>query len=725
MSNWTFRTYGLIEQYEISSAADLERIEALDEARWTATSAPIEQYNIDPVLLSFLDADSDGRIRVRDLQAARRWLWGLLTDRSGVTASSDTLTLAHLSSEGDAPKIADLAEHLLGRLDEGETAQITLAQIRSFKASYAARYPNGDGVVTPAQLPDSLQVVAAEVLVATAGAADLSGEVGVRAEDVKAWLERVTAWLAWHDRSSEEAEVLHPLGEDTAAAAVLVEGLAGKVEQYFAQCDLLRLELRAADRLQATPEELAALDVSDPDAIAAWLRSAPLAAPDPVGLLPLSGAVNGQYAGQLEALSTLAGWLLDIEAAEVLSRSQWDTIRAALAPFVAWKAAEPQGLHLADGPEHLRAWLDSPLPGELSKMAEDDTDVADELVQFQSLEKLACYQHYLMDFANNFVSFPDLFDGGERALFEMGSLILDGRRINLCVKVTDVAAHKKIAAGSLMFIAYLALTRREGGVEQKETIAAAVTAGMRGGIDLGKRGVFYDREGREWDARIIDLIAQPISIWEAMLAPILRVRDTITTRIEAAAAAQSKAVESELSTRITAAADASSPVPEVAADSSRFTNLLMGGTIAFAAAGSALALVVQTIANISPVTILLALLGVALTVMALFGFLGWLKLRKRDVSTLLEACGFALNGRMRLSTHLAGIFTRRPGLPDGAKRKLMAPRSTLGVVVMVLALTVLGLGIAAWWKPAVLEGIEALIPETPTVEEPAEAPATP
>ncbi len=726
MSSWTFRTYGLIEQYEISSAADLERIEALDEARWTATSAPIEQYNIDPVLLGFLDADSDGRIRVRDLQEARRWLWGLLTDRSGVTAGSDTLTLAHLSSDGDAPKIADLAEHLLGQLDGGETAQITLAQIRSFKASYAARYPNGDGVVTPAQLPESLQVVAAEVLAATAGAADLSGEAGVRAEDVAAWQERVTAWLAWHDRSTEEAETLHPLGEDTAAAAALVEGLAGKVEQFFAQCDLLRLELRAVERLQATPEELAALDVSDPDAIATWLKSAPLATPDPVGLLPLSGAVNGQYAGQLEALSTLAGWLLEIEAAEVLSRSQWDTIRAALAPFIAWKAAEPQGLHLTDGPEHLRAWLDSPLPGELSKMAEDDTDVADELVQFQSLEKLACYQHYLMDFANNFVSFPDLFDGSERALFEMGSLILDGRRINLCVKVTDVAAHKKIAAGSLMFIAYLALTRREGGAEKKETIAAAVTAGMRGGIDLGKRGVFYDREGREWDARIIDLIAQPISIWEAMLAPILRVRDTITARIEAAAAAQSKAAEAGLSTQ-TATSDSvtAKPAPEAAADSSRFTNLLMGGTIAFAAAGSALALVVQTIANISPVTILLALLGVTLTVMALFGFLGWLKLRKRDVSTLLEACGFALNGRMRLSSHLAGIFTRRPGLPDGAKRKLMAPRSKLGLVVTVLVLAVLGLGIAAWWNPAVLEGIQALIPEAPTAEPVEAAPATP
>ncbi len=222
MNNWTFRTYGLIEQYEISSAEDLARIEELDEARWTATSAPIEQYNIDPVFLGFLDEDSDRRIRVRDLQAARRWLWERLEDRSGVSAGSDTLTLSHLSGSGEAVKISRLAGHLLGQLDSADTSRISIAQIRSFKASYAARYPNGDGVVTPAQLPESLQGVAAEVLTATGGAADLSGAVGVRANDVAAWLERVTAWLAWHDRAAAEADTLLPLGDDTAAAAARV-----------------------------------------------------------------------------------------------------------------------------------------------------------------------------------------------------------------------------------------------------------------------------------------------------------------------------------------------------------------------------------------------------------------------------------------------------------------------------------------------------------------------
>ena len=41
MSSWVFRNYGLIDQYQIETAEDLERIDQLDKARWAATSAPV------------------------------------------------------------------------------------------------------------------------------------------------------------------------------------------------------------------------------------------------------------------------------------------------------------------------------------------------------------------------------------------------------------------------------------------------------------------------------------------------------------------------------------------------------------------------------------------------------------------------------------------------------------------------------------------------------------
>ena len=52
------------------------------------------------------------------------------------------------------------------------------------------------------------------------------------------------------------------------------------------------------------------------------------------------------------------------------------------------------------------------------------------------------------------------------------------------------------------------------------------------------------------------------------------------------------------------------------------------------------------------------------------GFImGLIKIRKRNMSVLLEASGWAVNVRMRLSGALGRLFTHVPPLPKGAKRE--------------------------------------------------------
>jgi len=55
--------------------------------------------------------------------------------------------------------------------------------------------------------------------------------------------------------------------------------------------------------------------------------------------------------------------------------------------------------------------------------------------------------------------------------------------------------------------------------------------------------------------------------------------------------------------------------------------------------------------------------------MGVSGFLGWLKLRRRDVSTLLEASGWAFNVRIYLRRNLSLRFTRVPPLPKSSVRR--------------------------------------------------------
>jgi hypothetical protein len=49
--------------------------------------------------------------------------------------------------------------------------------------------------------------------------------------------------------------------------------------------------------------------------------------------------------------------------------------------------------------------------------------------------------------------------------------------------------------------------------------------------------------------------------------------------------------------------------------------------------------------------------------------IAWLRLRKRDLSVLLEGAGWAVNSRMRLNQTQCRAFTRKPKLPKGSQRE--------------------------------------------------------
>jgi hypothetical protein len=329
---------------------------------------------------------------------------------------------------------------------------------------------------------------------------------------------------------------------------------------------------------------------------------------------------------------------------------------------------------------------------------------------------------------NNMISFPALFSGKERCLFETGTLVLDGREMNLCVKVTDVGGHKPLADQSNIFVLYVECERTVAGAAEKMTIGVGVTSGTQRGIAAGKRGVFYDRDGAEWDAKVVDMLVKPISLYESAVAPFVKLRQLVADKVSKLMTSkldtlQTRATET-VDTRVTAGASAAlnpnlpaaeakpaepAPAAAPAAGGAGMQGLLVGGSIAFAAIGSALAFVVQTITSINPLSGLLGIAGVILGIMGLSGFLGWLRLRRRDVSTLLEACGWAFNVRIYLKHALSLRFTRVPPLPSGAvrERSVMAtvqaeeePSSARWVVPLVILAAAAAIAWqlrALWW----------------------------
>ncbi len=713
MSRPVFRKYASFAQLQVTTEEDLERLETLDEARWTATSVPIEQLVADPAVLAYMDTDGNGRIRVNEVKEARRWLWARLRRRQRVVEGSEVLLLDDLDpSHPDTRVVHDLASLLLGQLGASARDRIELAQARAFKALYMARFPNGDGVVTAGQLPEErLRALASDVLSVAGGARDLSGEEGVRAQDLDLFLGRVRAFVSWSARGEERGPELLPLGAETAAASELLARLEPKIDQFFAQCALVALESAASARLAASPEELARLDVGDPAAIRRWLREAPLSRPNAHGLLPLEGGVNPAFAAELRQIGQeiapralgLPGPLARLDAA------QWSDLRAVFAPYRAWRESRPPGVASDADPARLGAWLEDPAVPRLRALVAEDMGVADELLAFNTLERLLLYQRWLLQIVNNIVSMPDLFEPERLTLFQRGTLILDGRRMQLCVHVGDLAAHKAMAASSLIYLAYVAVHRREGERALEDLLAVGVTSDVRGGIALGKRGVFYDRDAREWDAIVVDLIEHPISVREAMIEPFLRIRDQIAARVTRSLSGAAEGAEKQAG----AAADPAAAKGGAGAQGG-LQGMLVGGTVAFAAIGSSAAFILKTIAEIDLLSATLTVLTLAAGLAALFGLLAWLKLRRRDVSALLEACGWALNSRMRLVYPLAQVFTQRPGVPEGAIVHVRIS-SLRGLWTTVLLVGLLALSL--WVMLAHPDWIPGLEPEPQPIPE--------
>ena len=733
---FTFRRYRGSYQLRISTPEDLDHILELDEARWAATSAPHEHLPSDPGFLVYVDKDQNQRLRVRELQGAYRWLKERMRDRSRLAARTDQVRLDDIDpAHPEGQKMRALGERLLRELNVPDRT-LGLGQVREFKLSYSKRFPNGDGVVTAGQATPELASLVGTIVATTGGSAELSGDKGAGLADLDGFLERARALVAWKAEEAGEGDhPLRPAGDESDAAVALVEALAPKVEQFFAQWDLLRFDEAAAARLKTSADELARVDVRDPAAVRAWLAQEPLARPGAEPVLPLAGAeVNPCWADELSRLARLAPRLVPglPSPAPAIDREQWKALRERLAPRTAWLARRPSGISCT--PEEARAIVDGPLPERLRELLLQDQRASDELQQVQNLERLALYQRWLIEVANNFVSFPALFIPGQRAIFQAGRLVIDGRDLSFCLRVRDRAAHKAVAEKSGMFLAYATITRKEGDAVRTFEVVAAVTAGTRGAIEVGKRGVFYDRDGLEWDAQVVDLVVNPISLLEAAVSPFSRLKRLVGDRIQKLVASKLEGIEGGAGQAVQGTAPPPpAPAPGAPAGGANLQTLIIGGGAVFTGLTAALAFLLKTLSEVDVPAMFKALVLVVLAIMGLSALLGWFKLRARDLAIVLEACEWAVNVRMFLTRRHSLLFTRVPPLPRGSRTEyLIMPGEQEAtrrrrLVFALIVVSLVGLVSAYWrWRVEVRTfWNEKVVPRLRSAEPPPEAPGPP
>ena len=100
----------------------------------------------------------------------------------------------------------------------------------------------------------------------------------------------------------------------------------------------------------------------------------------------------------------------------------------------------------------------------------------------------------------------------------------------------------------------------------------------------------------------------------------------------------------------------------------------------------------------------LGLVAILLLVSGPSMILTWFKLRARDVAPILNACGWAVNRRLRISLKLGRLFTTEAAIPAGSERQLTDPfaddNSVRNRVIMILVLVAVA---AALWFAGLLD----------------------
>jgi len=699
----TFERFGRSYHLRIRSAEQLRSVLDLDEALWVATVAPISRLNCDETFLKLVDFDDNGLVIPCEMREAIEWLFHVLKDRSRLAEACDSVALDAINADDPEGRIIrQSALKMLTRLEATETDEISVAQIRQLKSQVEASPVSEAGVVIPAATDDpGLTTLISDVLGTVGGVPHPSGEQGVNEEKLDAFLAAARALLTWQAAAAipdgQSSTQIMPLGTKTPTAYAAYTALRDKVDQYFAQCQALALDPKLAEHLGHTAAALEQVDFDSPEAIAALLKESPLAPARPDGVLDLDGPINPYYR---QASAALKSQVLQpiLGASAKLPRKGWDQVNAAFAAHRAWVEAKAGAEVEPLGEEKLRQYLDGPTPQALRTLAAQSRDTALVLDNIRVVEKLALYHRWLLPLANNFVSFPELYHPSRLAMFERGSLVMDGRWFCLCVDADDRAAHSKVAKASNMFVLYL--EARRSGTDQVHRLAVPVTSGSRGNLYVGKRGVFIDIHGSQWDARVVQIIENPVSLTEALVAPFTRLGRFVGGKIESLTSVAEKRMESLAGKAVSGVQTTAQQAASAAAAQSRMAanvsagrrDMLMGVGIAGAALGSAFAFITKTLSTVTWWKILIGLGGVVLAVILPTVLVAVVKLRRRDLSSILEGSGWAVNARMRLSRGLSRFFTRRPPYPKGA-RGTPAKRRLVALIVVLLIAAVAAVGI--------------------------------
>ncbi|MCQ2145553.1 MAG: hypothetical protein MJY72_07400 [Bacteroidales bacterium] len=692
--NWKFKSIGGTSRVDISCGEDIKHLGELDQKLWTVLSCPTSGLEFDQKTLDLIDSDKDGKIRVGEIVATAQYLTSVLKDSDVLLKGEDTLELSNINQENETgKKIYDSAKQILSNLGL-EKESISLAESSDSVAIFADSQFNGDGVITPASTSDeALKAVIEAAVAATGGSADRSGVQGVNADQIEAFYAACADYSAWC--AAKAAEGVLPYGDNTEAALAAVEAVKDKVADYFMRCKLSVFDSETTAALDIQVAKVSEISANNLAACTDEIASYPLARVNGSSELSLT-AVNPAWQAAMAAVKSL---VLDVDypGAESVTEEQWNAVVAKFAAYSAWKGAKAGECVEALGLEKVEEILKADAKAALLALVEQDKALEAEANSIDEVDRFVRLYKNFYGLLRNYITMDDFYDKDCLAIFQAGKLYLDQRCLDLCIRVADMGKHGDMAGLSGMYIIYCNCVSKSTG--KSMTVAAVLTEGRVDNLRVGTNAVFYDRDGLDYDATVVKIVDNPVSVRQAFLSPYKKFGRTISDRInksvaEKEAKSMGSITEKANAIQVPVPAEAGEAAAAPAApakapfDIAKFAGIFAAIGMALGMIGSAVMAIISPFYN---VFILLAILAVAISGPSVV--MAWMKLRRRNLAPVLNANGWAVNAQILVNVAFGSYFTsiaKFPALESvdpkaAAKKRWRRFRNFLLVLILIAA----------------------------------------
>lgn len=669
---WNFLTVGGVKRVNLESGADLQHLDQLDQKLWTALSCPVNGLEIDAQTLQLIDTDKDGQIRVPEILAAVKWATSVLNDADTLLQNNGVFPLSAINTNTEEGKtLYASAKAILHNLGAADSDNLSVEQTSNLQRIFAAAQFNGDGIITQASTNDAdVQVLIQHIIEVCGGENDRGGAIGIGLAQLTQFFDQCRLFHQWQQTAQNNTTIL-PLGEATHQAYAAYEAVKSKIDDFFLRCKLADFDQEVAPALNLQASRVESISGDNLTNRLNDIAAYPLANVAPGKSLPLGSGVNPAWEDAINHFSQTVVAPL-IGPLTTLTYEQWVNINQKLAAHQQWQSEKVGDAVAFLGEAYITQILEQHYETRLQALIQQDLELQDEANNMILVDQLVRYHRDLFTLLKNFVTFYDFYTPGKKAVFQAGTLYIDQRSCDLCIKVNDLNKHLSMAALSGMYLLYCECTSRSN--NERMMIVAALTNGDIDNLVEGRNALFYDRDGMDWDATVVKIMDNPISIRQAFWSPYRKVSRFIENQINKFASAQDTKVTGDAGKHIeefpAKAAAENKPAPF---DVGKFVGIFAAIGLALGSIGTAITTFIAGFLALTWWKMPLALAGILLLISGPAMIMAYLKLRKRNLAPLLDANGWAINAGARINLQFGNLLTRLADLPAGARLNLQDP----------------------------------------------------